>query len=191
MVLKLDMSKAYDRMKWPFIKAVLLKMGFPRRWVNGVRMCLTSAIFCINQWTGDTISPYIFIMCDEVLSYSLINAGQQKVMHGVPIGRQGVRISHLLFADNSLIFCKASVREWWGVHTLLQQYKKALGQKLNRDNTALYFSKNTQTEAKTYLSNVIAVPTVQCYRKYLGCGHPVMIGRGKSRSFHYILDSVW
>ena len=58
---------------------------------------------------------------------------------------KGPRISHLFFADDSLIFCKATEKEGAEVQKNLQVYESSSGQQLNRNKTALFFSSNTPT----------------------------------------------
>lgn len=70
MVVKTDMSKAYDRLDWGFIESVLMHMGFNNRWttwlINGSPQGSVKPSRGI--WQGDLLSPYIFILCTEVLS---------------------------------------------------------------------------------------------------------------------------
>lgn len=36
MAIKLDMQKAYDKIKWYFIKTILTKLGFYSKWIGGL-----------------------------------------------------------------------------------------------------------------------------------------------------------
>lgn len=113
---KTDMSKAYDRLEWSFIRLVFEKLGFDPIWVNWVMECITtvSYSFLVNDTAhgcvqphrgirqGDPISPYIFILCGEVLS-GLCREGQNSgELTGVKIGHHCPRINHLLFADDTI-----------------------------------------------------------------------------------------
>jgi hypothetical protein len=62
---------------------------------------------------------------------------------GVLISRGGTCIHHLIFADDSLLFCRANLREWRTIQAFLEWYEGASGQQLNRDKTSLFFSHNT------------------------------------------------
>ena len=82
MAIKTDMSKAYDMLEWSFIQEVMKKLGFHPKWVNWIMQCITSVsyTFIVNGASrgfvkpgrgirqGDPLSPYIFILCSEVLS---------------------------------------------------------------------------------------------------------------------------
>ena len=59
MAVKLDMSKAYDRVEWGFLKAMVDKMGFCKKWVELIMKCIktVSYSFNINEETNEYITP--------------------------------------------------------------------------------------------------------------------------------------
>lgn len=125
MALKLDMSKAYDRLEWDFLEVMLRKLGFVEIWINLLMSCVRTVTYLIllngqpqghivpsrALRQGDPLSPYLFILCTEALSSLIRKAEDEGRISGVPISRGGIRINHLFFADDSLLFCKANLRE--------------------------------------------------------------------------------
>jgi len=123
MAIKLDMSKAYDRVEWTFLQQVMLRLGFQQHWVDTVMRCVTSTSFAflINEEPigsvlpsrgprqGDPISPYLFLLCLEGLSYLLRHAAEANILLGYSDCHGAPRISHLLFADDTIIFCGVEV----------------------------------------------------------------------------------
>lgn len=96
MAVKTDMSKAYDRLEWSFLRDVLNQFGFHPTWVHWVMECVRSVSysFLINGSAqgrvipsrgirqGDPLSPYLFILCSEVLSGLCLKAQTQGKMQG-------------------------------------------------------------------------------------------------------------
>lgn len=56
----------------------------------------------------DPLSPYLFILCAEGLSAILNYENSQGQLHGIQVSRQAPAVSHLLFADDCILFCRAN-----------------------------------------------------------------------------------
>jgi hypothetical protein len=97
---------------------------------------------------GDPMSPYLFLICAEVLSSLLFQAERKGVISGVPTSPKGPRISHLFFSDDSMIFCKANLVEWRRVLRIFGIYEAGCGQKVNLMKTSIFFSRNTSKERR-------------------------------------------
>jgi ribonuclease HI len=136
---------------------------------------------------GDPLSP--FILCAEALSSLIRNSERVGGITGVPISRGGTQIHHLFFVDDSLLFCKANLREWRHIEEILELYEMASGQKINRENTSIFFCKNTSPEAKEEILSVVGADHVQQFERYLGL--PALIGRSRVSSFNYIKGRIW
>ena len=74
------------------------------------------------------------------------------------------------------------------IQNILSLYEKALGQKLNREKTTIFFSKAVSEDTKTQISKYLEVPKVKEYEKYLGL--PAVVGRKKKVSLSYIKERV-
>lgn len=139
MALKLDMSKAYDRTEWSFLRDVLLKLGFSIHWIDLVMKCVSSVSYKIcserrelgpitqkrGLRQGDPMSPYLFILCVEGLSALIRDFESRGKIRGCKVARGAPFISHMLFADDSYLYCKATTEAARNVLELLQVFQKA------------------------------------------------------------------
>lgn len=110
--LKLDISKAYDRVEWHFLEAIMKKMGFADSWVKLIMTCCSSVIyrFRFNDTRteelvparglcqGDPLSPYLFVFCAVAFSSLLNSAENRGDLEGVKVCQNGPSFNHLLFA---------------------------------------------------------------------------------------------
>jgi len=97
--LKFDISKAYDRIDWNYLKRVMLKMGFFDIWINWISMCIETVDYSVlvngnasgpiisgrGLRQGDPLSPYLFIICAEGLSALIRKAKARGEINGVKI----------------------------------------------------------------------------------------------------------
>lgn len=95
--MKLDVSRAYDRVKWTFLHGVMSKLGFPKRWISKVMECVTTPSFSIlingkpygnispsrGLRQGDPLSPYLFLLCAEGFTSLVEKADLEGGIHGV------------------------------------------------------------------------------------------------------------
>ncbi|KAL0457839.1 UNVERIFIED_CONTAM: putative mitochondrial protein [Sesamum latifolium] len=141
MNLKLDISKAYDRVEWSFLRRVMGKLGFPCSFIELVMICVTSVSYSFvlsgSQFgslspgrglrQGDPLSLYLFLLCTESLSSLFRVAEERGTVPRVAVCRGAPRISHLLFADDTMVFCPASLSTVQHVRRVLDTYKLASG----------------------------------------------------------------
>ena len=80
---------------------------------------------------------------------------------GVSISRNGPKLTHLFFADDSLIFCRAKDSDCQKLLEILDTYERASGQQINRDKTTLFFSKSTSSTMQESIKQALGVPVVQ------------------------------
>ena len=137
---------------------------------------------------GDPISPYLFLLCTEGLSAMLKKEESDGQIKGVAVCRGASHVSHLLFANDSIVFCRASVEECDRLIKVLKEYEGDSGQKLNKEKTSLFFSKNTHRETQEYVQRRFGAQIIHHHEKYLGL--PPLIGRGKRKAFNRIKDQV-
>ena len=76
---------------------------------------------------GDPISPYLFLLCAEGLSAMLRRDEAENNFRGISVCRGTPRVSHLLFVDDCIIFCKALVDEGLKVTKILEKYERESG----------------------------------------------------------------
>uniref|UniRef100_A0A803NGI9 Reverse transcriptase domain-containing protein n=1 Tax=Cannabis sativa TaxID=3483 RepID=A0A803NGI9_CANSA len=157
--IKLDMSKAFDRVEWSFLAAVMGKMGFNIRWISLIMRCLHTTSFSFNLngsvvgslipqrglRQGDPLSPYLFLICSEGLSRLLQYEEKVGRLKGYAVSRRAPTISHLFFADDSLLFCQADDRSCGSIKRALDIYHRRFGQELNLDKSDVLFSKYSFT----------------------------------------------
>ncbi|XP_027096192.1 uncharacterized protein [Coffea arabica] len=171
MAVKLDMSKAYDRVEWSFLEAIMQKMGFHHKWRTWIMECVRSV-------------SYSFNINGEVKEY----AAETRKISGMKISRHGPCITHLFFADNSLIFCKANKDQATELMRVLQVYALGSGQLINLDKSSILFSKNVSPHVKHEICQVMGNMQSVTQGKYLGL--PMVVARSKQQIFGFVKSNI-
>ena len=128
-------------------------MQFPPDFVACVRACITTPSFSlsINGITdgyfrgktglrqGDPISPLLFAVVMNVLSY-MLNRGAEDGIFSYHPGCAGVKLTHLAFADDLLIFLEGTETSLAGIFTVLSQFEKFSGLEVNMAKTSMFSS---------------------------------------------------
>ncbi|KAI5324042.1 hypothetical protein L3X38_033115 [Prunus dulcis] len=133
---KLDLEKAYDLLDWRFIRGCLAQFGFSNDWCDRIMNCVSSTSFSLlingspyghfrasrGIRQGDPLSPYIFILCMEPFIRHLnCIARNPKSNMGLLSSPGGDRISNMVFADDCLIFARATTMAAKNINTVLEK----------------------------------------------------------------------
>ena len=197
MAVKLDMSKAYDRVEWVYLDNVMRKMGFREKWIGLIMVCIKMVTYSIlvngepqgliqptkGIRQGDPLSPFLFLLCTEGLHELIQQSARMGELKGLSISRNGPQLTHLLFADDSLLFCRATIEECRKIMEILEIYEEESGQKVNKNKTAIFFSKSTPEGTKDEIKEALSLQEIVHYDKYLGL--PSLVGRKKKGEFQF------
>ncbi|KAF5446820.1 hypothetical protein F2P56_032419 [Juglans regia] len=154
-ILKLDMEKAYDSVDWGFLLHVMAHFGFSRQMCGLIKQCISTPWFSVvmngvpkgffksgrGLRQGDPISPYLFIIVEEILSRLLkVSFEERKIgfylqPRGTPV------ISHLLYADDILVFANGSRKSVRAIRDTLSIHEQWSGQKIKNGNVSFWFDK--------------------------------------------------
>lgn len=121
MSIKLDMSKVYDQVEWKYLEQVMVLMGLQPSMIFLIMSCVSTSLFSVlinvvpkdriiptqGLRQGDPLSPCLFLLCMEGL-VSLLKCHRTRVQ-SLKICRGALSVNHLLFANDSIILCKADL----------------------------------------------------------------------------------
>lgn len=152
-MLKVDLRKAFDTIKWDFIIGTLKALSIPTRFIRWVHQCLSTASFTISVngsssgyfestngiRQGDPISPYIFVLAMEAFSRLLLSRFDSGIIGYHPMTSE-LKLTHLMFADDVMVFFDGSANSLHGISDCLDDFGSWSGLKLNRNKTEVYTS---------------------------------------------------
>ncbi|KAI0493539.1 hypothetical protein KFK09_023657 [Dendrobium nobile] len=201
MILKLDIAKAYDNINWNFIYKMLQFFGFDGKFISLICTCIESPFFSIilngnchgffksshGLRQGDPLSPAIFILAVDYLSRG-INDLFSKFPNLYYRTMGGIKISHLCFADDFIVFMNASKNCIFKVLGLFNHFEAINGLVFNKGKSGFVISKNVSQNRIMGIKEVTGFSQASLPLKYLGI--PLFKGRKKSFLFDDLISKV-
>jgi hypothetical protein len=165
-------EKAYDHVNWEFLLYMLTRCGFSEKWRHWIKFCISTARFSIlvngspngffassrGLRQGDPLSPLLFVIVKEALSHLLDRAVREGLCSGFTVGKldeTSLMISHLLFVDDTLIFCDADSDQLSNLRHVFSWFEVCSSLKINL--------------SKFEIVAVGDVPNIEDIREILGC----------------------
>jgi hypothetical protein len=183
LVLKLDLIKAYDRVDWGFLRLVLLQVGLSLEATDWILGCVTSANFVVlingrptsffkstrGLRQGCPLSPLLFLLVVEGLSRAIQEQVRDKKLEGVYVER-GLRITHLMFVDDVILFGSGNITEWEVFKEVLDLFFQATGMAFSPQKSS-FLEAGWKAEDLALLKELFPfeVKPVDVGFKYLGC----------------------
>lgn len=203
MMLKIDMAKAYDRVDWGFLLEVLHAFSFSNNFCKIIDVCVKSPWFSVimngtykgyfqasqGLRHGDPLSPYLFIVMEEVLTrllkknFATGRIGTFSHPVGAPL------VSHLLYADDLLVFANGQKKSIKSLMDTLATYEKWSGQKISKEKSAIFMSKLINNSRRLGLLRITGFKEGTFPVTYLGA--PLFLGRLTSRMMEPLVDNIW
>jgi len=146
-LLKIDLQKAFDSVRWEFIRELLAGLKFPLVFVQWIMACITSVYFKIHingqdhesfkggrgLKQGEPLSPLLFVLSMEYLSRLLAKTSLNSKFKFHPSCKK-IQLTHLIFADDLILFSKAGPDSLHLMMSALQDFHDCAGLKTNLQN---------------------------------------------------------
>ncbi|XP_010468701.1 PREDICTED: uncharacterized protein LOC104748809 [Camelina sativa] len=202
MAVKTDVSKAYDRVEWNFLETIMKVFGFSATWISWIMETVRSVEYAVlingtpygkvlpscGIRQGDPLSPYLFILCADILSHLINSQVASGHLQGIKIGNGVPPITHLQFADDSLFFCRANKRNCQALKDAFDVYEYYSGQIINTSKSLITFGSRVHGSRQNALQQILNISNKGGGGKYLGL--PEQFGRKKKEMFEYIVERV-
>ncbi|XP_015950345.1 uncharacterized protein LOC107475226 [Arachis duranensis] len=199
-IVKLDFQKAYDRVRWSFVEKVLLNMGFGVKWRGWVQACLKASMSILVNGCptklfiserglrqGDPISPFLFVLIGEILNSTMCRLREKGLLKPLEVGRNRVKLSHLQFADDTILFCPCELETIRGYRRLLKGFEMMTGMKINFRKSAI-IGLNCDEEVVDMACDVLGCSKANLPIKYLGI--PLGANPKRTKTWRPVINKI-
>ncbi|XP_057790988.1 uncharacterized protein LOC131008106 [Salvia miltiorrhiza] len=202
MACKVDIKKAFDTMSWNFIMSAMKAMGYDHTFLGWIATIFSSARLSIlyngklcryfpcsrGVRQGDPLSPIIFGIAEDVLSNLFLKAVTAGQIEPMRMSRGQLFPTHLLYADDVLIFCKATMKNARAIRDILHFYGSISGQICSKEKSRIFFAKGVSPCYKRQITRALGFPCGSLPMIYLGV--PLFVGRPKASHLAAIKDRI-
>lgn len=147
---KLDIEKSFDHVSWSFVDYMLDRTDFGVKWRKWIQTCIFTSSFAVRVngglssffngsrglRQGDLLSSLLFINVMEALNKFIKKAKDLWLLRGISVGNFGkqIEITHIFFADDTLIFCQPDVNTLLMLRCIILCFQAVSGLKINTNN---------------------------------------------------------
>ena len=127
-------------------------------------------------------------MCTDALIVNIKKVERVKQLTGMKVARACPTISHLLFTDDSLFFCKANKEECQTILSILKEYEAVSEQQINFQKTSIQFGHKIEESSRQELRDILGIQNIGGMESYLGL--PESLGGSKVQGFGFVQDRL-
>eukprot|EP00253_Pinus_taeda_P002372 PITA_02372 len=181
MMIKLDLSKVYDRLNRNYLEKVLESFGFNRRWIEWIHSLISSPNFSIlvngtpskifnasrGIRQGDPLSPFLFILAAEGLGRFIKKEREANRIKCLKLWGNNLPLTHQQFVDDIMLFGEPTVKEVRHLKRILDLFAEASGLEINIDKSCVFIF-NTEDRVKSHLIILLGFKRGELPTKYLG-----------------------
>jgi hypothetical protein len=145
LILKVDFEKAYDSVDWGFLDHMLYNFGFCEKWRAWMRACVCTGSMSVlvngsptteinikrGLKQGDPLAPLLFLLVAEGLGMLMRRAVVLHRFQPFLVGREGMPVSMLQYADDTVCIGEASIENLWSLKAILRGFELISGLKVN------------------------------------------------------------
>ena len=199
---KLDFKKAYDSLEWEFILSMLRAMGFDQKVIMLIHQCISIVHYThllngtksssiepsrgLRQ--GDPLSPFLFIMCADVLARMINREVLRGAIKAVKVNPGADAISKLFYADDVILFCDAKTSEVEALMQCIEKYCLWSGQTISVEKFGIFVLKGVRRNFIAQVKNQWGFKKLSSSLKYLGV--PLFLTRNKSKDFAFVKEKL-
>jgi hypothetical protein len=181
MLLKLDLSKDFDKLSCNYMKALLSAFDFNKDWVSWIMNLISSTFFSIlgngvpsqpfspsrGIRQGNPLSPFLFVIMDEGLGCFIKVSIQNGSLQGLPLHKLQLTASHSQIVDDTLLMNTPTAQEAIKLSFILSDFSEASGTTFNMAKSQLFIF-NTPVEIQHQLSQILNTPVCTLPSRYMG-----------------------